>query len=144
MDIHKENLLLNELKKTTTKKELIYFIENNKEIEKNPSLSNHVVDFMKNKNLKKIELIRKTGINRTYAYQILQGTRKPSRDKLISLCICLGMDLCNVQNVLTIASLGILHCRKRRDVIIIFSINQKLSVIQTNEILYEMGENILK
>ena len=39
--------------------------------------------------LSKSKVIEKSGLQRNYAYQILQGTKNPSRNKLLALCIAL-------------------------------------------------------
>lgn len=86
------------------------------------------------------ELIRRSQIQRNYGYQILNGTKKPGRDKIIALCISLALPLDEVQRALAIAQEGTLYPKCRRDSILIFSINQKISVQETNELLYSMDE----
>ena len=46
------------------------------------------------KNLNRSEIIERSGIERTYCYHILNGTKNPSRDKI----------LCPIENVITICS----------------------------------------
>ena len=89
------------------------------------------------------ELIASAQIQRNYGYQILSGTRNPSRDKVLSICLALGLDLPETQRALTLAQFGQLYPKNRRDSIFIFSINKKLSVLQVNELLDEMKEELL-
>lgn len=89
------------------------------------------------------ELIAAAQIQRNYGYQILNGTRNPSRDKVLALCLALGLDLSETQRALTLAQFGQLYPKNRRDSIFIFSINKKLSVLQVNELLDEMKEELL-
>lgn len=74
---------------------------------------------------------------RTYAYQILNGTKNPGRDKILALCIAAGVDYEETQRALALSNMGKLYPRRREDSIIIFALEQKLSVLQTNELLYE-------
>ena len=98
---------------------------------------------MTEKDISPAELIANAQIQRNYGYQILSGTRKPSRDKILALCLALGLDLLETQRALTLAQFGQLYPKNRRDSIFIFSINKKLSVLQVNELLDEMKEELL-
>lgn len=89
------------------------------------------------------ELVRRSGIQRNYAYQILSGAKHPGRDKIIALCISLNLSLDETQRALTIAKEGVLYPKNKRDSILIFSINKSMSVQETNELLYEMNEPVL-
>ena len=89
------------------------------------------------------ELISRAQIQRNYGYQILDGRRNPSRDKVIALSLALHLDVNETQRALMIAKNGQLYSKNKRDSILIFALGKKLSVIQTNELLYEMGEVIL-
>ena len=89
------------------------------------------------------ELISRAQIQRNYGYQILDGRRNPSRDKVIALSLALHLDVNETQRALMIAKNGQLYSKNKRDSILIFALEKKLSVIQTNELLYEMGEAIL-
>ena len=93
--------------------------------------------------LEKAALARRTGLDRSYCYQLLNGTRRPGRDNAIVLCIAAGLDLVHTQRALEIANLGILYAKNRRDAILIFSINRKLSVADTEELLDRFGEETL-
>ena len=46
--------------------------------------------------------------------------------------------------LLTIAKAGILYSKNRRDAILIFGLERELSLIDINELLYEMGEDVLE
>ncbi len=89
------------------------------------------------------KLIEAAQIQRNYGYQILNGSRKPSRDKVLALCLALDLDLPETQRALTLAQFGQLYPKNLRDSIFIFSINKKLSVLQVNELLDEMKEKLL-
>lgn len=96
------------------------------------------------KNLERSEVIERSGLNREYAYHILSGKRKnPSRQKILALAIALGLNLEETQYLLRYARHGALYPRNAWDAVIISAIEQKLSVMQTNELLHSLGETIL-
>lgn len=90
------------------------------------------------------DVIRASEIQRNYGYQILNGQKQPSRDKVIALCLALSLSLNETQRALTISQNGLLYPRIRRDSVLIFSVNKNLSVSQSNELLYETGEKGLQ
>lgn len=53
-------------------------------------------------NITAANLIAAAQIQRNYGYQILDGRRSPSRDKVISLCLALKLDLLETQRALTL------------------------------------------
>lgn len=94
--------------------------------------------------LSKADVIRRSSLDRTYAYQLLNGTRAPGRDKAIILSIAAGLSLKETQRLLTRASEGILYARSSRDSIIIYCIEHGLDLLSTNEMLEDANEEILK
>lgn len=89
------------------------------------------------------ELIREAHLQRNYGYQILDGKRNPSRDKVIALCLALHLNITDTQRALNISQNGQLYSKSRRDSILIFAIEKNLSVMDANELLFEMNEPIL-
>lgn len=53
------------------------------------------------KNLTKAELARRSGISEVYLHQVFAGRRNPSRDRLLCICIGLGITLDETQRMLT-------------------------------------------
>ena len=90
--------------------------------------------------LEKAKVIQVSGISRTYAYQILQGEKNPSRNKVLALTLAAGMDLENINQCLKLAGMSELYEKVRKDAIILFALNKKLSLSEINELLYEMEE----
>ena len=89
------------------------------------------------------ELIDRSGIEKSYYYQIMKGTRKPSRDKLLRLSIGAGLTLRETTRVLELSEMATLYPKSRRDIIITVAINQKLNVIDTNLLLDQYGEELI-
>ena len=96
------------------------------------------------KNLNKADVVRASNISRTYAYQIINGDKKPSRDKLVMLCFGLRLTLDETQNILKRNGYSELYPRDLRDSIIIFGILHGKSVVDLNIILAEKNVAILE
>ena len=107
-------------------------------------LNDYLEKLLADKNLTKQEVIEHSGLNREYAYHIFSGKKKnPSRTKLLALAVAIGLNLDEVQYLLRYAGHGVLYPRNSWDAVIISAIEQKLSVMQTNELLHSLGESIL-
>lgn len=133
--------LLNELKNFDSFKE---YEKINKNSMINKTLSQYLCDLLVEKHLKKSDVIRKGELNESYAYQMFSGVKStPSKDKLI--CLSIGMDLSvdETNSLLKLAGLSPLYPRIKRDSIIIINMNNKKSVVEINEELYNEGEETL-
>ncbi|MFO7635879.1 MAG: hypothetical protein R6W96_01060 [Clostridia bacterium] len=132
--------LLNEIMNS---RELTDFLENNKERFIHMSLSKYLLKLIHEKNIPISEIIQHTTIEKSYMYQILNGRRNPSRNKLLQMVIAMGLDIEETQNLLKIGNMGILYAKAPRDVAIIYSIKNKYSLIQTQVVLEEFGFELL-
>lgn len=132
--------LLNEIKQTN---EIKKFIEKNSTEFTDKPLHEMLNDIITEKKLKKSEVIKGSGLNRVYAYQILAGKKSPSRDKLIAFCFGLRLDVEETNSLLKSAGMPVLYARNKRDSIIIFALNSGKTVFITNDLLFENGFDIL-
>ena len=136
--------LLKQLRNINSTGELLKYTEELAEQENWKSFSEYVTTLLCEKGFSESEVIRNSQIPRTYAYQIFSGQKSPGRDKVIALCLAIQMNYEEVQRALTLAGLGKLYPRRKRDSILIFAIEHKISVQQVNELLFEEEEEILK
>ena len=80
------------------------------------------------KGLVKSEIIKKSGIERHYAYQIFSGRKTPSRDKLIMLCLGMGLDAGRIAKSFDKVRFACSVCKKQaRQHSYIFSSKQTVS-----------------
>ncbi len=135
--------LLNQLSGIDTLPELMHFTETVENADFPLSYSEHLTNLLLASSMTAGELIRRSGIQRNYGYQILSGQKNPGRDKVISFCLALHLSFEETQRSLTIAKESILYPKNKRDSIIIFCLQKKLSVQDTNDLLYEMNETVL-
>ena len=84
-------------------------------------------------------LIRKSGLDRTYCYQIFDGRKRPSRDKVLALCFAMDLSFMEVQQLLKATGYPILYARMERDSAIIFCLQRNCALSDANELLYELG-----
>lgn len=89
---------------------------------------------------------QRSGISRNYFYNIINGhTLRPGRDKVIALCIGVGMTYSEVQRGLELAGLAPLYPKDERDVRIAVAINKGAKdVSDINFLLDEYGLKTLE
>ena len=89
------------------------------------------------------ELIRNSGLERSYFYQVMKGTRSPGRDKVLRLCLAAGLNLRQTTRALELSGNAALYARNRRDIILTVAVNQMADVDDTNLLLFKYGERPL-
>lgn len=142
-------------KKTSELDFMLSCIENEEELKKyfNQTLSRPILTFVDyveslrlSKNLKKSVLIDQSDLHRTYGYQILNGTKSPSRDNIIKLCLGGHFSLDETNRALTLGGYNKLYAKDPRDSLITFCLQKQQTVIETNLFLDHynfvlLGEN---
>ena len=100
-------------------------------------------DLIKSRGLVRSEVIRRSRLNQTFAYQILSDARHASRDKLIQLAfgMALGIDECC--ELLERGGVNALSTCSRRDVVIAYCLDRGLDVATCDDILWDLGERTL-
>lgn len=118
------------------------YITANEEEFLHTSLYEHLRQLLADTGLKVSQVVDRS-FKGEYIYQVFRGIKKPGRDVL--LCIALAMELGLEQTafLLRIAHMPQLDARNRRDSILMFALNQKLSVPDANDMLYDFEEPCL-
>ena len=140
----KTNDLMTKLTATDTTEELDKYL---KDIEnKYPNdLKSYLNAIVGEKGLTLPEVLTRSGLNKTYFYQIMNGDKQnPGRDKIIAIAIACEMNLAECQRALEIAKQGILYSKSRRDSVIIYAINKKMNLMDVNSILQERNLPIIE
>ena len=119
------------------------FLEANQASMQEKSVAELLHFYMEEKGLSRTQVITASGLNDIYGHQIFSGKRRPSRDKL--LCLCFGIQLSaeQVQTLLRDCVYVPLYVKKRRDIIILFSLLNEKTLLELNELLYEEKEPLL-
>lgn len=113
------------------------YLDNIENKYKNLDFINYIEELLKEKGISKSALIKNSDIDRTYGYQVLNGSKKPSRDKILQLSIGGKFDLEETNKALKLGNCGELYSKNLRDAVIIFGINKKLDIIKINELLFD-------
>lgn len=91
----------------------------------------------------KYQMLIDAEIDTNYGYQILNGRRKPNRDKVIQLSFALHLSLKELQLLLLSLNERQLYVRSRRDAIVMFAIEQEITLLELEALLIEKNEEIL-
>ncbi len=83
-------------------------------------------------------VIKKAQLDRTYGHQLFNGTRHPSRDKVLQLAFGFPLDLDETQKLLSMAGKNCLYPRVKRDAVIIFALQKKMDIIETQDLLLSL------
>lgn len=88
-------------------------------------------------------VIEQSQIERTYGHQLFNGTRRPSRDKVLQLALGLGLSVDETQRLLRAAGKSPLYPRLKRDAVILYGIQKKLPILAVQESLTKYGLTLL-
>ncbi len=132
--------LRNELKRET---DIAVFLENNtKELEVK-SVPELLTSFSEKYGVKQKDAIKRSFIPEGYAYQIFEGRKNCSRDKILRLALAYPLSVADTNMLLRAGGFNDLYVRSRRDAIIMYCLEKKTSVLDTNSLLYERGEKLV-
>ena len=102
----------------------------------------YLTELLRQKDMSLAQVVNQSGQGE-YVYKVFRGERRPSRDVVLS--IAFGMQLCvgETQLLLRISKLAVLDPRDKRDSVILYSLKERHTVAQANDLLYEMHEQTL-
>ena len=83
-------------------------------------------------------------LDRSYGYQLFNGTRRPSREFLLRLALLLKLGEDEAQRLLKIAGRQPLYARSRRDAAVLYALTHNLTADATQDLLAELGEEGLE
>ena len=119
------------------------YLEKNKEQMITKSLSEHLNALLVQKGISRADVVRNSQLDRAYVYQIFSGEKTPSRDKLIAIAFGLRLTDDETQKMLKLSGNRELYARDKRDALILFSIHQKKTIYETNELLIDHHLTVL-
>ena len=115
------------------------FLEENRDQFDPRHLSEFLQQYMQEKGIKRGEVIRASQLNEVYAYQILNGTKKPTRDKVLCLLLAIGVTEEQTQTLLKVCGYPQLYAKDQRDCVLLYALEQQWTVLQTNIELESRG-----
>lgn len=132
--------MLDELKNAHS---LTAFFEENREQFKDTTIGEYIELEIEKRNLKKAYVIKHSGINKRYFNDIIANHKTPNQRYIIRIFLAMKLDLSDVQWYLQACDYPQLYARNKRDAVIIYCINNQLSVDECNHMLNKIGlENL--
>lgn len=107
------------------------------------TLTAYLHDLLEQRGLTVGEVIQRCNLDRSYGYQLFNGTRCPTRDTLLHLAIQLRLTETEAQRLLKLAGRPVLYARNRRDAALLYSFSHRLTPAQTEELLAGLEEQTL-
>ncbi len=101
------------------------------------TLSDYLNTLLRQKKIRKADVIRGSLLSRAYVYKIFAGEKIPSRDKLIALAFGLGLSDSETQKMLKLSGYRELYARSKRDALLLFALQKHKSILEVNELLYD-------
>ena len=120
------------------------FIEENTEEIICGDLRDYIVKLLEEKKLTVAKVSRRGQMSDSYLYKLNQGVKEnPSRNKIIQMCFGFALDAEESQRLLSVAGMGKLYPRVRRDSIIIYCLENHIDILECDKMLLEAGNKTI-
>lgn len=119
------------------------FLKKNKKNMIDGKLADHLNQLLAAKKITVADVVPGSYLNRGYVYQIFSGLKTPSRDKLIAIAFGMHLSGDETQKMLKISGNRELYARDARDAIILFCLQRKMPIYETNDLLDSNGFMLL-
>jgi len=120
------------------------FVKENKSEFGIVSVSEYLSGLLKKYNLEKCDVTKRGGFAGNYVYQIFNGKKNPSRDKLIQIALGFPLTLEETQKLLRLGGYAELYVRDSRDAFLMFGVEKKYGLQELNELLYKNKKKIIE
>jgi hypothetical protein len=100
-----------------------------------PTFPNQLARLCAERETARERVIQRAQIERSYGHQLFNGTRRPSRDKVIQLAFGFGLDLKQTQELLKIAGQSPLVPQVKRDAAILYCVLHQLPLDEVQKLL---------
>lgn len=100
--------------------------------------SEYISLLSREKEMAPIQVIKNAQIDRVYGYQLFNGIRKPSRDKVLQLAFGFALSLEETQKLLRMANKSSLYPKIKRDAAIIYGLNNRMQILEMQEFLFSL------
>lgn len=107
------------------------------------SLPDYLGELLADRGVKRADVVRASGLNATFLYDIFAGKSLPSRDNAIMLAFGLRCSLRETQRLLRLSGAAELWPKTRRDAIIIWCVERGMSRALCDDELWRLGEKTL-
>lgn len=101
--------------------------------------ADYLAELLKIKHLTKSQVIKRSNLSPTTAYQYFDGKRHPSRARLIALGFGFQLSLTELNTMLRRTGHAELYAKDEWDALVIFALVQRYDINRTDELLYDYG-----
>jgi len=108
------------------------------------SVADYLNELLIKYDAKRSEIAKRANFDEGYMYQIFNGRRNAKRDKLLRLAFGFPLTLDETQKLLCLGGYSELYVRKKRDAYLMFALEKGYDVLQTNDLLYDKGVEIIE
>lgn len=115
-------------------------IKNGGEYAGPPALPEYLQQLMERHDMTISVLIEKTLLSKSFVYQIFSGKRNPGRDILLRIAFAMHLSVEETQHLFLVGGKGALYPRVRRDAVIIYCLEEKMSLYDANDFLEYASE----
>ena len=109
-----------------------------------PDLTAHLRNLLSCRDVSVQDVVVGCRLDRSYGYQLFNGTRKPTRNFLLRLALLLKLEEAETQRLLKIADRQPLYARNRRDAAVLYGLTHGLTADAMQELLIGLGEDGLE
>lgn len=106
-------------------------------------LKDYLHELLGEKGLRRSAVVRASGLNGTFVYDVFAGKSRLSRDNAIMLSFGMGCDLREAQRLLRLDGVSELWPKVRRDAILIWCVEHGLTRSEADDELWRLGEKTL-
>ena len=123
------------LRKIFRTKNLNTFLQQNEQHLRTVDFQTLLRDYCAARNMIPERVILLAQIDRTYGHQLFNGTRRPSRERVLQLAVALGLSLEETQRLLQAAGRSALYPRLKRDAVVIYCLKNGYDMMRTQELM---------
>ena len=105
-----------------------------------PDLAAYLNGLLQERHLTVQDIVVRCNLDRSYGYQLFNGTRKPTRNFLLRLALLLNLEEAVAQRLLNLAGRQPLYARNRRDAAVLYSLSHGLTLEEAEALLADLGE----
>ena len=105
-----------------------------------PELSSTLSRLLEERGWRAADAIRACYLERSYGYQLFNGTRPPTRTFLLRMALALDLGEEETQKLLTRCGKASLYPRSRFDAAVLYGLTHHLTLEETDELLLSLGE----
>ena len=105
-----------------------------------PPLPGFLNNLLRERDMTVGDIVLRCNLDRSYAYQLFNGTRRPTRNFLLLFSLALGLEEPEAQRLLKIAGRPPLYARDRRDAGVLYALSHGLSPEEADGLLRSLGQ----